>query len=177
MNRIHIFGASGSGTSTLGKELSLHLPHRVFDGDDYFWQEKFTKQRDPQSRVRLLSDDLNSHEQWILSGAVCGWGDALKPLFDLVVYLSVPSEIRLQRLKNREYERYGDKMLPGGMMYEQSQAFLDWASRYDTGGMNVRSRALHEHWIRDLKCPVVRIEGTHTVQERAEIVLAYLGEA
>lgn len=177
MNRIHIFGASGSGTSTLGQALTTHLPHHVFDGDDYFWLEKFTQQREPQARINLLANDLKPHEQWILSGAVCGWGDALKPLFDLVIFLSVPSEVRLQRLKHREYERYGDRILPGGMMYEQSQAFIDWASQYDTGGMNVRSKALHEHWLFDLKCPVLRIEGTHSVQERVDIVRDYLGSS
>ncbi|MFB8372796.1 hypothetical protein ACWIE6_03290 [Paenibacillus taichungensis] len=46
-NRIHIFGASGSGASTLGQELSKRLPHVNFDGDDYFWIKKFTEQREP----------------------------------------------------------------------------------------------------------------------------------
>jgi adenylate kinase family enzyme len=33
-NKIHILGASGSGASTLGSELSLILPHVNLDGDD-----------------------------------------------------------------------------------------------------------------------------------------------
>lgn len=53
-NRIHIFGASGSGATTLGRELSQHLPHVNFDGDDYFWIEKFSEPRDPQERIRLF---------------------------------------------------------------------------------------------------------------------------
>lgn len=172
--RIHIFGASGSGASTLGKELSSHLPHQVFDGDDYFWLEKFTLQRERHSRIRLLLNDLKPYDQWILTGAVCGWGDELKPSFDLVIFLSVPNDVRLQRLRKREFERYGERVLPNGDLYEQSKAFLEWASLYDTGGMNVRSKALHEHWISDLQCPVLRIEGNHTVQERVAIVLEYL---
>lgn len=172
--RIHIFGASGSGASTLGKELSLYIPYHVFDGDDYFWLEKFTHQREPELRLQMLSNDLKLYEQWILTGAVCGWGDKLKPLFDLVIFLSVPSEVRLQRLKEREYERYGEKILPNGILYEQSKTFLEWASLYDTREMNVRSKALHEYWMGDLECPVLRIEGNHTVQERVETVLEYL---
>ncbi|MDR9857558.1 AAA family ATPase [Paenibacillus sp. VCA1] len=172
--RIHIFGASGSGATTLGKELSLHLPHHILDGDDYFWIKKFTHQREPQLRFQLLTNDLKLCEQWILTGAVCGWGDELKPLFDLVIFLSVPSDVRLQRLKEREYVRYGKEILPNGNLYEQSKAFLEWASLYDTGGLNVRSYALHEHWMSDLECPILRIEGNHTVKERIEIVLEYL---
>jgi hypothetical protein len=57
------------------RELSLILPHVNLDGDDYFWIEKFTKQREPKGRVLLLKEDLSNYKQWILSGAVCGWGD------------------------------------------------------------------------------------------------------
>lgn len=37
IKRIHIFGASGSGTTTLANALSnnMNLPH--YDTDDYFW--------------------------------------------------------------------------------------------------------------------------------------------
>lgn len=36
MRRIHIMGASGVGTSTLGYELAKVLPHVQLDSDDYF---------------------------------------------------------------------------------------------------------------------------------------------
>lgn len=34
---IHIFGASGSGTSTLGQAIRDALGYRWMDTDDYFW--------------------------------------------------------------------------------------------------------------------------------------------
>ena len=34
INRIHILGASGSGTTTLAKELSKKLNYEYFDTDD-----------------------------------------------------------------------------------------------------------------------------------------------
>ncbi|AJS58869.1 ATP-binding protein [Paenibacillus sp. IHBB 10380] len=173
-NRIHIFGASGSGTTTLGRGLSLSLPHVLFDGDDYFWIEKFEKQREPQERVHLLKEDLVNYKEWILSGAVCGWGDELKAFFDLVVFLYVPQDIREKRLKEREFLRYGDEILPGGTMYEKSKEFIEWALLYDKAGLEVRSRSLHEHWMSGLSCPILRIEGDHSVKERVEIVIGYL---
>lgn len=173
-SRIHIFGASGSGATTLGRKLALHLPHVNFDGDDYFWIEKFSRQREPNERVVLLKEDLSKHKYWILSGAVCGWGDELKPNFDLVIFLYVPKEIRLQRLKYREIQRYGTAALLGGAKYEQSQAFLEWAALYDEAGMQVRSKLLHENWISDLSCPVLKIEGIHTVEERVNIVRQFI---
>ena len=35
-SKIHILGASGSGTSTLGNSLAEVLPHTHLDTDDYF---------------------------------------------------------------------------------------------------------------------------------------------
>lgn len=173
-NCIHIFGASGSGATTLGQELSKRLPHVNFDGDDYFWIKKFTEQRKPSERLHLLTKDLSEYNQWILSGAICGWGNPLKSNFDLVIFLYVPKEIRLQRLREREIHRYGEDILPGRSMYEQSKAFLEWASLYDDGGLEVRSKVLHEQWLLDLTCPVLRIEGNTSISERVNIVLEYL---
>lgn len=171
---IHIFGASGSGTTTLGRALGERLSHTVLDGDDYFWAHKFDEARPPEERVKMLESDLKRHDPWILSGAICGWGDGFKPEFDLVIFLYVPEAERLNRLKIREYHRYGEKILPGGHMHEQSNAFLDWASLYDHAGEEVRSLKLHERWMEDLRCPILKIEGVHSVEERVKTVLNYM---
>lgn len=65
-------------------------------------------------------------------------------------------------------------MLPGGKKHEESKSFLQWASLYDEAGLEVRSRALHLHWMADLAYPIIKIEGNHTVQQRIDIVLDYL---
>lgn len=54
---IHIFGASGSGTTTLGRELSRLLGFRLLDTDDFYWMPtdpKFTVKRPPEQRVELM---------------------------------------------------------------------------------------------------------------------------
>ncbi|MGP9039402.1 ATP-binding protein [Cytobacillus kochii] len=172
--RIHIMGASGSGTSTLGSSLSKVLPHTYLDTDDYFWTTKFTKQRDVPERRRMLGKDLSHYENYILSDAVCGWGDNFKRYFDLVIFLWIPQNIRLERLQKREFQRYGNEILAGGSKYEQSKSFLEWASLYDSVGFEARSKSLHEHWMADLSCPILKIEGDYSVNERVDIVLDYL---
>ena len=175
IRRIHIMGASGSGTSTLGEELSTVLPHVHLDSDDYFWEHKFTVQTDVNERLSRIKRDLSANEPWILSGAVCGWGDGLRPFFDLVIFLRIPHDLRLERLRAREYARYGDEIHPGGSKYEATQTFLEWASLYDKAGVEVRSKVLHEQWMSELECPILRIEGDYTVIERVQTVLHYLG--
>ncbi|MCR6095231.1 hypothetical protein HXA31_12655 [Salipaludibacillus agaradhaerens] len=173
-DKINIIGASGAGTTTLGSSLSKVLPHTHFDSDNYFWETKFTKQRDVAESIRRLEKDVSLSESWILSGGVLGWGDNFKSYFDLVIFLWIPQDIRLERLKQREFQRYGHEILAGGSKFEQSKAFLEWASLYDSAGMEVKSKMLHEHWMADLSCPVLKIEGDYSVNERVDMVLDYL---
>lgn len=36
-SRIHVFGAAGTGVTTLAQALADHLGHRYLDADDYLW--------------------------------------------------------------------------------------------------------------------------------------------
>lgn len=173
-NKIHIIGASGSGTSTLGKALAEVLPHKSLDTDDYYWISQFTEQRPVPERIEMLKKDLSHSEQWILSGATVGWGNCFASYFDLVIFLWIPPDVRLERLQKREIERYGGEVLPGGEKYEQSQVFLKWASLYDHAGPEVRSKVLHEQWMDELSCPILRIEGDYSVEKCLAMVKEYL---
>jgi adenylate kinase family enzyme len=105
LHRIHILGASGSGTTTLGRALAERLQYTHFDTDDYFWlptDPPFTHQRERTERQQLLMDDLTAHDAWVVSGSLCGWGDVAIPLFELVVFLAIPHDIRMARLRQRE---------------------------------------------------------------------------
>lgn len=158
--KIHIFGASGSGTTSVAGKVCDALGYKHFDSDRYFWlptEDPFTAERPQDECLQLMRTDLLSCGKWILSGSLTGWGDVFIPCFDLVVFIYVPQDIRLERLKKREYERYGDKMLPGGAKYEHSRAFLEWAAAYDSGTQNGRSLQKHEAWLKMVTCPVLKI--------------------
>lgn len=175
--KIHILGASGSGTTTLAKALADKLGYKHFDSDDYFWEETnppYQQKRSKESRVKLLKEDLSTNENWILSGSLCGWGDILIPMFDLVVYLYLPKEIRMDRIIKREEERFGDKIKEGGSMYESSKAFIKWASEYDDGDINMRSKKLHNKWLKEMSCKVLKIEGDYELEENINTVFKYI---
>ena len=174
---IHIFGASGSGTSTLGRAMAERTGFRCMDTDDYYWlpaEPVYTLKRPIPERLALMERDLDQAEGAALSGSLVGWGDSLIPRFTLAVRLDTPTPVRMERLRQREYARYGARVLPGGDMYEQSQAFLDWAARYDDGVPPLRSRALHDLWQQQLPCPVLTLDGTKPVEELAAAVLEKL---
>jgi len=107
-----------------------------------------------------------------VSGSLCGWGDVAIPLFELVVFLWIPHDIRMERLRQREHERFGERILPGGDMYESPQAFLAWASSYDDGDVHIRSRRRHEQWLGTLPCPIICFEGEYTIAEHLAVLVA-----
>lgn len=93
------------------------------DTDEYFWITKFTEQRPLPERREMLKHDLSIYENFVLSGALCGWGDEFKSCFDLVIFLWIPQNVRLKRLQQREFQRYGNEILAGGSKHGQSKAF------------------------------------------------------
>jgi adenylate kinase family enzyme len=176
--RVHFVGASGSGTTTLGRALAtkLGLPHH--DTDDFFWlptDPPFREIRERGERQAMLGAALARTPGWVLSGSLCGWGDRFIPLFDVVVFLWIPPDLRLARLRARERARHGTAVEPGGAMYESSQEFLAWAAGYDEGlDIPERCRRLHEEWLAALPCPVVRFHDAGSVDEHLERLRPHL---
>src|SRR5579872_4003369 len=109
--RIHITGASGSGVSTLGAALSRRLGCTRLDTDDFYWKPTdppYRESREVGERLALVAAAMDQAPAgWVLSGSLDGWGDPLIPRFGRVVFLEAPTELRLQRLAERERGRYG----------------------------------------------------------------------
>lgn len=77
---IYIYGASGSGTSTLGKAIAEQYGYRQLDTDDYFWlptDPPFVTSRERDQRVRLLRVDLDAADKAVISGSLYDWGGLL----------------------------------------------------------------------------------------------------
>ena len=165
---IHIYGGSGSGTTTLGKRLSERLGYTFMDTDDYFWQPTdppFIRKRPIEERLALMRRDIDAAEHAVISGSLVDWGDALIPYFTLAVRVETEQTIRLDRLRRRERERFGARIAPGGDMYEEHEKFIAWAAEYDTGDINMRSRAKHDEWEKLLTCGLIVVDGTADLEE------------
>jgi len=118
----------------------------------------------------LIRNRIGNANRWVLSGSLCGWGNIFISLFDLVVFIYLPNEIRMARLKERERQRYGDDILPGGNRYSEYITLIEWAARYDEAGPEIRSRILHQQWLKNLKCPVLRLDGEDSLEEKLTII-------
>ena len=158
--RIFIFGGSGSGTTSITKAACDELGYSHFDSDNYLWlptDEPYTVVRSADEYIDLMGKDLNNNEKWILSGHVShGLGNVYLPLYELVVFIHVPHDIRMERIKKREYERYGEEIFLGGNRHELSKEFFSYCAEYETG-TGRRSLKEHEKWLKSIKCPILRI--------------------
>jgi hypothetical protein len=83
--RVHIVGASGSGTTTLGRALAARRGSSHLDTDDYWLPSDppFQHIRERGKRQALLSAALRASNDWVVSGSLCGWGDLFIPQFEM----------------------------------------------------------------------------------------------
>ena len=83
---IHIYGASGSGTSTLGRAIGETLSFTWLDWDNYFWlptNPPYTAKRGIAERLNAMNRDIDAAENVVLSGSLTDWGDAPLPRLTL----------------------------------------------------------------------------------------------
>lgn len=174
---INIFGASGSGVTTLGKTLSERLDYPYFDSDHYFWlpsDPPFTDRRPPEERNAMINSEMAGNENWILGGSVINWNNNWQ--FGLSVFLYIPPAIRIRRLQQRELERYGDIIYTDRERNKLYNEFIDWACSYDELITNSRSLHSHKNWMNKLTTPLLIIEGDTTLEERVEAVVMKIKE-
>ena len=172
-NVIHIFGASGSGTTTLGAKICAELGYTHLDSDDYLWlptDPKYTTKRDKAERVRLMKSDIVSADNVVISGSMVDWGDELIPQITLAIRLVTPADVRIARLRQRERENFGSRIDVGGDMYQNHKDFIEWAKSYDAGDVNIRSKAMHDEWQKKLECKLIELDGTNDLNTNFEIV-------
>ncbi|HPN72282.1 MAG TPA: hypothetical protein PLZ32_22325 [Saprospiraceae bacterium] len=176
--KLHILGAAGSGVTTLGQSLATKLDLKYFDSDDYFWlktETPFTQRRNPKERNQLILNDISESENWILGGSIIHWGDDIFPDFNLIIFLYLPKEIRIERLIQREFERYGEIIYSDPIRSKQFNDFLTWASDYDDQtGLANRTLNAHNNWLDHVKNPILKISGNLSMNEKIDLVLEKL---
>lgn len=162
--KILITGAAGTGTTTLAQALATALGATHLEADDFLWlptRPPYQHLADKAQRDKRLLQAIRSVDHAVVAGSVMGWGQVLEDEFDLVVFLYLPVEIRLQRLERREIQRFGSAR----------PEFLAWAAQYDAGNADGRSLGKHQQWLSERACPVLRLEGDMSIAKRLRHML------
>ncbi len=165
---IIICGLNGAGKSTLGKALAEKLHFHFIDNEDLYFPKTdpnypYASQRTREEVEKLLFSEIKAHENFVFTSVKGDYGEANCPFFQYVVLVEVPRDIRLQRVKSRSFQKFGNRMLPGGDLYEQEQWFFDF--------VKARAENTVEEWVQCLNCPIIRIDGTKPIEENINLIM------
>lgn len=176
-NLINIFGSSGSGSTTLAKQVCTDFGYKFIDVDDYLWKKTdppFTERYTNEQACHLIKSALADGSDAVISGSLVGIADELKPQIDLFVYMNLDKDIRIRRISDRETKRFGKRVHPGGDLFDQHQSFLQWVSDYENNPETQRSRRQHLLWLEDVKKPVLRITDEMSIEELIALVKPFI---
>lgn len=157
---ICVCGLNGSGKTTLARALAEDMGCKHMDVEEYY----FTSADNPYATARtrekveeLLLADIRRNPRFVFSTVNGNMNAEINGYYDLVVYLEVPLDIRMKRIRQRAADKFGNKILPGGEMYEQEEKFFAYAEK--------RRPDAIEEWLESLPCRVLRLDGTQPVHE------------
>jgi chromosome condensin MukBEF MukE localization factor len=89
--------------------------------------------------------------------------------FELMVFLYAEPALRIQRVQERAVERFGERVLAGGDLYENHLRFLDDNRRYETNG----SPNLNEQreWLNNMSCMKIELDGKDNLESNCNTVV------
>lgn len=168
---IIVCGLNGTGKSTLGKALAERLHFYFIDNEELYFPKTdstytYAAPRTREEVEKLLVNEIEAHDNFVFASVKGDYGETIYPSFRYAVLIDVPKDIRIERVKKRSFQKFGNRMLSGGDLYEQEERFFDL----------VKSRAEDtvEKWIQSLSCPIIRIDGTKTIEENINLIVEQL---
>ena len=168
---IMVCGLNGSGKSTLGRALADALGYRFIDNEDLFFarsapNEPYANPRTRAEAEALLADKVQKYKNFVFAAVRGDYGTEVPPLYTHAVLIEVPKDIRSQRIRQRSYLKFGDRMRPGGDLYESEEAFFRFAEARDEDYVL--------GWTKTLSCPVIRADGTKPIGENLTTIIQWI---
>ena len=167
---ILVMGLNGCGKSTLGRALAERIGYRFMDAEDFYFpagqDNPYAVSRSREEALSLLREAVQVHPRFVYASVFGPRDEAVEARCALAVVLSAPKEVRLRRIEGREAARFGDRVRPGGDMYEQQAAFRAFVA-------DRREEDVEAHIAR-LTCPVLRLDATRPIFENVERITSFL---
>lgn len=124
---ILICGANGSGKSTFGKALAQALHIAYLDSETYYFPDNiipYSVSRSQDEVCRKLWKDIQKAKTFVLSSVKGNFNPQICSSFCAAVYMYAPIEVRLPRIRQRAFNKFGKRVCEGGDMYEQECRFI-----------------------------------------------------
>ena len=165
---IIICGLNGAGKSTLGKALAKELDFYFIDNEDLCFPKAdpcypYSSPRSREEAKQSIIQEIQAHDNFVFAAVKVDYGAAVEPFFQYAVLMDAPKDIRMQRVRDRSWMRFGHRMLPGGDLYEQEEKFFALVQSREADTV--------EEWVRSLSCPVIRVDGTKPVEANVRFII------
>lgn len=162
---ILICGLNGVGKSTIGRKLAKHLSYQFIDAEDLYFPKDdqsyaFSNPRSEEEVIRILNEQIKRN--FIFAAVKGNYGEKLTSQLDFAVIVEVPKKIRLERIRKRSLEKFGNRISVGGDLAQKENA---WFTLVDNRPENYVS-----DWLKTLNCPVIRVDGTCPVEKNVEYI-------
>lgn len=159
-NGILITGLNGCGKSTVCKLLARKLNYFSMDVEDYYFIKSdipYSKFHTLEQTRQLMLDDIQEHGDFVLATVNCDWGNDIASMCKLAVVLRAPLATRMERIKYREYDKFGDRVLRGGDLYESQQKFHNKVLERGEDHMAKQMQFI--------KCPTIEVDAVLSVED------------
>lgn len=165
---IVVCGLNGCGKSTLGKALARQLGLHFIDAEDLYFTRKSINEpyKNPHSRAEVeeqLLCEVARHEGFVFAAVKGDYREEVQKYYQYIVVIEVPKEIRMLRVRNRSLQKFGSRMLEGGDLCEAEEQFFKLVES--------RTEVYYEDWLQALKCPIIRVDGTKTIEENVHYII------
>jgi len=154
LDRILVYGVTGSGKTTLAAEIAERTGLPWYAVDDLTWQPGWTPVPVEEQRQRFTA--ICAGERWVLDTAYSSWVDVPMARVQLIVALDYPRWVSLGRLLRRTLMRVVDQRAVCNGNHESlrqtfsSDSIVLWHFR-----TFARKRAQMRSWARDPAGPEV----------------------
>lgn len=165
---IQICGLNGSGKSTLGRALAEKIGFYFIDDENLYFSrsnpnEPYTNPKPRHEVEQLLMNEVKNHPDFVFAAVKGDYEKDIISMYDYVIMIEVPKSVRSQRVRNRSFKKFGSRMLLGGDLYNQEEAFFQMVES--------RQGNYVENWLQTVKCPIIRVDGTKPIDENVEYII------
>lgn len=125
-NVIIVCGLNGAGKSTLGKALAEELNYRFIDMEDIYFPKDdpnymYSNPRPFEEVERILLNIISENDSFVLASVKGNFNKDIVSHFKCTVYIETLKETRMKRVYEQSYNKFGERMLEGGDLYEKKR--------------------------------------------------------
>lgn len=110
------------------------MGYEFIDNEDLYFSKldskyEYSNPRSKEEAVRILEEKIKNNYNFVFAAVKGDYGENLIHALDFVVLIDVPKKIRNHRVRDRSFQKFGERISPGGDLFNKEQ---NWFSIVDS---------------------------------------------